>query len=330
MPAQLLPRIILVGCLTLWGAATKAQDAPRPPLTVMTWNTQWLNDDKPDDDDSEIGREHAAPNRTEYVERIKTFAAAIAEVAPEILALQEVENERVVRDLANALSREHALPYRVAFVQGRDTFTGQDVAFLVFEEIAFQARCFDFRPFIGRDGYKSVSKHLVIRFDYGDDRFQVITAHLSTQSTDRKNQARTLRTWIDGVRREGPLIVLGDLNVGLRFNETTPDSDIGTLRGFATDDRQDDLFDCHQLLDGQGRRTHVSGRELDRVLISSDLRDGQGYDLVDVSCRPDLAIRGRGPDEGRDVAYRLPTREQDLSDHYPMVVRFEFVSEDSE
>jgi endonuclease/exonuclease/phosphatase family metal-dependent hydrolase len=207
------------------------------------------------------------------------------------------------------------LRYQVAFVQGNDTYTGQDVAALVQQEIEFQASRFRY-TFGGDSNHKSLSKHLRIRATLGGERFEIVAVHLITQPADRIKQARTLRAWTRDLVDEN-LVILGDLNASLAFNETTPNSDIGIIRGFGTPSRADDLFDAHERL--ANRRTHVSGRELDRVLLSPSLVDTTGLTLNTVTTRRDLAIRGE-VDRLDRVDYSQPDAEQDLSDHFPLLI----------
>jgi hypothetical protein len=105
----------------------------------------------------------------------------------------------------------------------------------------------------------------------------------------------------------------------VRFHETAADTDIGVIRGLGTPTSADDLFDAHAELARTDRRTHVSGRELDRILLAPRLRDGEGLELKSVATLRSLAIRGDA-DTGRDVDYHLPAAEQDLSDHFPLLV----------
>ena len=323
MPVNRLKTVMLtialltLSILLLLPGRTAAQEPET--LRIVTWNIEWFFDHNTSDDNSRIGRDYAAPDRGEYQERVKAVAAAIQEIDPAILALQEVENEKVVADVARRLATDHDLEYQVAFVQGRDSYTGQDVAFLVKEDILFDESRLNFRLFSGDDNFKSLSKHLKLDVILGDEAVTLITVHLVTGREGRVQQARTLRAWIEESVAEENLILLGDFNAGQRFNQTTPDSDIGIIRGFQTDTESDDLFDTHRALGD--RATHVSNRELDRILISPALLDETGLQFVSVDTRRDLAIRG-SQDRGDGVAYQKPTREQDLSDHYPLVATF--------
>jgi endonuclease/exonuclease/phosphatase family metal-dependent hydrolase len=284
-------------------------------IRIGTWNLEWFNDDDASDDRSEIGPSMKALSRDEYLSRVHGIAAAIAELRPQVMALEEIENARVVHDLAERLDERHGLRYQVAFVQGTDTYTGQDVAALVQQGIEFSASRFRY-TFGGDSSYKSLSKHLRIRATLGGERFEIVAVHLITQPADRIKQARTLRAWTRDLVDEN-LVILGDLNASLAFNETTPNSDIGIIRGFGTPSRADDLFDAHERL--ANRRTHVSGRELDRVLLSPSLVDTTGLTLNTVTTRRDLAIRGE-VDRLDRVDYSQPDAEQDLSDHFPLLI----------
>lgn len=295
--------------------ALLAAPAPAEELRVATWNLEWFFDADTTDDLTELERENSAPSAAEYESRVHGIAAAIAELRPDVMALEEIENEKVVRDLADRLAAAHGRAYNVAFVQGRDTTTGQDVAFLVRKDIPFTAARFDYAASPDR---KDLSKHLRLTATVAGRPFTFVAVHLITRAEDRLKQARTLRGWVAPLVG-GNLILLGDFNLGLRFNETRPDSDIGIIRGFGTPSTADDLFDCDQRLSGPDRRTHISGGEFDRVLLSPSLVDGPGLHLKSVINRHDLATRGE-PDPGRGVDYDLPENEQDLSDHFPLLV----------
>lgn len=285
------------------------------PIRIATWNLEWFFDADPSDDPTGLNFDPAAPSEDEYYSRVKGFADAIAKINPHIMALQEVENKEVVQDIADQLKDEYGLKYTVAFVQGKDSTTKQDVAVLVKDGIPFVARRFTFARH-GDSDFKDLSKHLWLSATIDGKPFDFVVVHLITRPAERIRQARTLREWTENMAG-GNLVILGDFNVGIRFEETTPDSDIGIIRGFQTEDTDDDLFDAHQKLGN--RKTHVSGKELDRVLLSPSLVDLQGLDFQSVENRQDLAIHGNA-DQGGGVDYDLPEEEQDLSDHFPLVV----------
>jgi endonuclease/exonuclease/phosphatase family metal-dependent hydrolase len=311
-PVKIAKVLLVVGLALLPMSAAGAED-----IRIGTWNLEWLFDHVDNDDSSSIGPDFAAPSEEEYLSRVSGFADAIAELDPHVLALQEIENAKVVGDIAQTLKEEHGKEYVVAFVQGQDTHTGQDVTFLVKSGIEFEAERFVFdRP--GEPEFKDLSKHLRLTATIGGQPITIVALHLITKAPDRMRQARTLREWITPLVGE-PLIVLGDFNIGLRFAATTPTSDIGVIRGLHTEGADDDLFDAHASLSAEDRKTHVGGKELDRVLLSPALTDGTGLDFASIANRSDLSIRGE-TDESAGVNYDLDEEEQDLSDHFPLIV----------
>lgn len=299
------------------GPATAS--AQEETLRVATWNLEWFFDADTSDNPTMLARSQSAPDQTEFDERVDAFTDAVQAINPTIIALQEIENRKVVQELANRLQEKHNLAYQVAFVQGRDTATEQDVAFLVKQGIPFNQSRFSFSGFAGNSDYKDLTKHLKLEVTINGEEMTLVTVHLITRLSDRLKQAKTLRAWTEEMVAANNLIILGDFNTGLRFQEVTPGSDIGIIRGFQTSTTADDLFDTHQLLNP--RQTHVSGGEFDHILISPLLIDESGLDLSLVEVRRDLAIRGAA-DTVPGVDYALLPEEQDLSDHFPVVATF--------
>ncbi len=307
---------VFLAYLLLVDSPHLVEGTPGAEIRIATWNLEWFYDDARDSD-SVIGDDFAAPNRGEYQDRVHGVAGAIYAIDPTLIALQEIENARVLQDLADRLLDRHGAAYQAVYVTGRDTHTGQDVAVLVKTEGWVSARRFDFSAFRGRRDFKDLSKHLVVETSFGGEDITFVAVHLSTNTRDRQRQARTLRAWIDDLAPTTSIVILGDFNARQPFNQTTPDSELGIIRGFQTPMTTDDLFDAHARLIQQG--THISGRALDRVLLSPSLLDATSWRLASVATRRDLVIRGR-VDAGQGVDYAQPFDEQDLSDHFPLVV----------
>ena len=321
-----LHNLLVVLVILISTSGSGKVSAQKVELRVATWNLEWFNDHDVSDDSSRIGRDFAAPSRQDYDERLEAFAEAIHNLRPTILAVQEVENERVVQDLTDRLQQLYDLDYAVGFVRGHDSYTGQDVALLIEGDVPFEVNRFNFSEFRSDDDFKDLSKHLWVEITVAGEKITLVNVHLVTNRDDRKRQARTLRAWTSEIASSDKLILLGDFNVGQRFNQTSPEGTMGIIRGFGTSATDDDLFDAHQWL-GE-RATHVSGRELDRILVSPALLDEAGLKLSAIDVHPDLSIRG-DEDEGRQVNYLLPADEQDLSDHYPLIATFEISSDES-
>lgn len=314
--------LVLSLALVLFVGLPSTEALADEQLVVVTWNIKWFFDDDTSDDTSNIGKGFAAPSLEEYQERASTVVDAIADIDPDILALQEMENEKVVQDLADELASEYGLNYQVAFKQGRDTQTGQDVAYLVRDDFSFTDQRIEYE-FSGNGDFKNLSKHLLLQTTVGSEPLSLINIHLIASSPGgRIRQARTLRSWAEdlGIETEN-LIILGDFNSRVAFNATTPESDTGIIRGFQTPGVGDDFFDTQQNL--VDRSTTPDGSPLDRIFLSPSLVENPNLIYLGVETREDLAIRGSKDGSG-GVKYEKPVEEQDLSDHYPVVATFSY------
>ena len=140
-----------------------------------------------------------------------------------------------------------------------------------------------------------------------------------------------IRHWTREEFLHGQIVgVVGEINTESGFSATLPDSDIGILRGLGTPNLLDDLFDLHKFLPAKERASHLlPGKQFDRILVSQPLLENQDgkRDLVFQSMqrRKDLCVRGKQADEDHwNIYYQIPQAERDLSDHYPLVARFQF------
>ena len=134
----------------------------------------------------------------------------------DIIALSEIENEQVAEEFAAHLGGE----WRYYFKQGRDTATGQDLAFL--SRLGRVVRVTDYGFPAGElKGYKPkrLSKVLGISFEYRGKQITLITSHFlskrketAKKAAKRLMQARAVVKAANSGSKTGPLIVLGDFN----------------------------------------------------------------------------------------------------------------------
>src|SRR6476659_3280693 len=96
-------------------AGSAAADAPPEKLVVATWNLEWFFDDHTGDNFSDLARQQSAPGAEQWEWKLAGVAKAIAQMKPAILALQEVENRRVLYYLTRKLKSDYGLDYSVAF-----------------------------------------------------------------------------------------------------------------------------------------------------------------------------------------------------------------------
>ena len=218
-------------------------DPPPARLTVATWNLEWFFDEQRGDNYADLAKQQAAPSREAWEWKLAGVAAAIAQMKPTVLALQEVENQRVLFYLTRKLKQEHGLSYTIAYVEGGDFFTEQDVAVLVQSGLVGFGVKRQTQEMFDSGEFYNVTKHLFCELEWGsgDDRERVLllNVHLRAMpeaAETRKKQARLIRQWIQKEVAAGEnVIVLGDINTNEVFAETTAAGDVGVLRGLERD-----------------------------------------------------------------------------------------------
>jgi len=335
-----MKKTCLTVLLTLLPMPLVAAEKPKR-LTVATWNIEWFYDNDTRDNHSRLARKLSAPSREEWDWRLEGVAEAVAEMKPDILAMQEVENERVVWRLQQRLKDVHDLRYNIAFAQGRDFHTEQDVALLWRDGLRRFGRFERWGEQLDRDRFQSVPKHLVAEFQWGEgpkaERLTLVNVHLRAMpdnADDRRRQSRTLKAWLDDALRRGEnVILLGDVNTEMKKGEAAADNEVGILTGLNTPEPHDALIDLNERIDEDDPYTHLIFRQFDRILVSPTLvSDEPGRkDLVfkNIAVRRDVCVRGEKQDEDHwNIFYDIDQDERDLSDHYPVVAEFEFVGKD--
>jgi endonuclease/exonuclease/phosphatase family metal-dependent hydrolase len=316
--------------------STLADSKPKE-IRVATWNLLWFFDHDTSDNKRDLAKDKSAPSETAYKWKLNAVADAIDEMDPTILALQEIENEKVVKDLASRLKSKHNKEYTVVFIQGKDYSTEQDVAILA--KSGFQSSRRIKLPNSlkkKKNRYKVPTKHLVAEFAWGEDdqeeRLIVIVVHFTASGgvQQRMRQGRVVRWEVERfIDDEENVIVLGDFNTQKKFgSSTTKKTGVGIVRGLHTSDSEDDLIDLHGKLSSSERATHRNGDHLDRILISSSLNTDYDYEdlLFDSFERPKkLAIQGKVDKEPSSKYWEIPQKRRDLSDHFPLVATFSFI-----
>ena len=331
--------MLILGVMLGYAIGSSGSDAAEP-FTVMTWNLEWFYDDEPGDSFSKLAREKKSPSREQWNWRRDAFAKGIAQVKPTVVALQEVENRRVLWYLVRAIDRNHSTDYRELAVQSRDHYTEQDVGLLIrapADAVSFSQRMLQDRLRPGAR-YYDVSKHLlaVVEFPVGDsfERITVLNVHLRSRAEGepiRKRQARLVHLWLaEAIKAGENVIVLGDFNTEETGDETRPDSDLGILSGRETPGKDDDLVDLHLRIPMAERQTHLlPGKQFDRIFCSPSLveDDPAKPDLVfqSIQVRRDLAIQGEPdvPEDHWERYWELAEDQRDLSDHLPVLATFD-------
>ena len=330
--------VFLYAVLLLALAAPSPADERPEKLVVATWNLEWFYDNYPGDNYAQLAKDQSAPSRAEWDWKLAGVAKAIAEMKPNILCLQEIENQRVLFYLTSHLKKQHGLEYRTAFIEGGDFFTEQDVAILSLSGmVGFGRREQTQEMYAGKE-YYNVQKHLIAEFEWGagDDkeRLTVINVHfraMPEQTEIRKRQGRLVKEWLkEKIAKGENVMIVGDVNTNEVLPDVAKDGDVAVLLGSDTSDKSDDLIDLLATIPKQPQFTHMIGRQFDRILVTPSLQvdDARRTDLVFKSAvvRKDLVVRGKQPDKDHyNIYWTIPQAERDLSDHFPLVAEFDFI-----
>ncbi len=339
--AQLAEAACRLAVLFLVAAAGSEQALGQPydpapqRLRVMTWNVEWMFDDNLADNLSSLAKEQSAPTQAYWQAKRDGVAAVLAKYRPEIVALQEIENERTLAELVDRLKAEHALAYRWAFIPGSDHYTEQDVGLLLRHGLVNYRRHEQSKAMFASQQFFSLSKHLVaeFRWDQVDSPLTVMTVHMRAKTDAeplRVRQAALARHWLLPHLQAGQdVILLGDFNFeDLVSARAVPSSASGGVAVLTNAEQGAQMLDVLAHLPNVTQATHAFlPKQFDRIFISQSLMvDGPGQDwcFTQVEILADAVVRG-----ARDAFDHWPRRltyaedEFDLSDHHPVMATFE-------
>ncbi len=324
-------------CFSFLKAQEFAADPAPDQLKVATWNVEWFFDNNAADNQSKIAKEEMAPTPATWSWKRDAVAAVIAEMRPTVIALQEVEGRAVLFELIKRLKEAHKQTYRLAFVEGFDGATEQDVAIL------YQSGCIEYsrreqnNAMFKSDQFYSLSKHLFAKFEWEasghTESVNLVTAHLRAReeaAKERIKQSKLLHYMLrKQIESNENIVLLGDMNFESREGtKMINDDGIEALTGRETPSKEDDLIDLHSRLPTNARRTHlVLEREFDRILVSKSMMEDspQVKDWVfeKVEIFPKLVIRGKDDNADHwEKRYTKPIEQREPSDHLPMMATF--------
>ncbi len=321
-------------------AAAQTLDPAPQQLRVMTWNVEWMFDDYVGDNRSDLARQQSAPTRESWENKRDSVAGVLAKYQPEIVALQEIESDQTLAEIAAQLKSTHHLSYRFAFIQGSDRFTEQDVGLLVRGGLTSYRRQEQSKAMFASGQYYNLSKHLIGEFQWSNvvSPLTVMTVHLrATAEAEelRIKQARLARLWLEPLLQSGQdVIVLGDFNSeqiaaagvaseGAAGEGATPD--MAQLTGGSGQSRMVDLVS--RLADPHQATHLILNKQFDRILVSESLLvddAGEDWCFKQIEVLSQEVLRGTqdGP-EHWSRRLTMPLAELDVSDHYPVMATFE-------
>ncbi|MEQ1830647.1 MAG: endonuclease/exonuclease/phosphatase family protein [Pirellula sp.] len=335
MKSKLLVACILINLVVI--SEVRGDKAPEA-LTIATWNLEWFFDDYQGDNRSDLAKEQSSPSRQEWEWKLHTTAAAIAKFQPTILAVQEIEDRSVMMALTKALKDNHNLQYRVAFIEGYDGATEQDVAIIYRSGLVEYSRREQTQEMFDSKDFYNLSKHMFAKFEWQSngqtESLTLLVLHLraTAEAADlRRKQCKLAHAWMKaGIDAGENRVILGDLNVEEPAGQFAPQGDgMFELLGRATPSDADDLHDLLETLPTEKRRTHlVLDKQFDRILVSRPMLSttpGRGIKFKSIEVLSQYNVRGSGPDlDHWDTRYTKDRNERDISDHHPVMATFEF------
>ena len=278
----------VMSCLMLCSLGPAGADVE---IDIFLLNTEFFFDSE-EPHGEVIGKSVPAPTAEQYEAKAKTIAELIETHKANIVGLVEVENRDVLEKVKSYLADPD--DWHIAFDEGRDTYTGQDVAVLTkFRIVPGSVTNFpDEREVYFVDGQErdvNPSKILGVELKVDNQPYYILITHLisrrSSNDPKRLAQATVVRRHaVKAMMAEKNVIVMGDMN----DTPTTPV--INRVRGF--DDIWGDFIQTANAVETADRYTYIhEGQKnlLDHILISPSLRDefrniekGKQCEIIDV------------------------------------------------
>jgi endonuclease/exonuclease/phosphatase family metal-dependent hydrolase len=198
---------------------------PVPPangLRVATLNTEFLFDGLGEEGGADFPHKGDPLKARLHRDRIGTI---LRRLDADLVLLVEVEHRDVLQQLVDESLAD--LGYSVYFVQGEDTFTGQDLGLLSRIPIDSVGRTDERAPIGATRQTQGVSKNLFARLTLAGQATTLIGVHFLSRPSDpsrkdqRQGQAEVIRRLVAREQALGRAVaVLGDFN---DFDETTSD-----------------------------------------------------------------------------------------------------------
>jgi endonuclease/exonuclease/phosphatase family metal-dependent hydrolase len=326
---RLLAGLVSITALSTASCVAQPFDPAPTTLSIMTWNVEWMFDDYTGDNRSKLSKEQSAPSREAWKAKVTEVAKVIAQSKATIVALQEIESDQTLAAIAQELKATHQLRYRYAFIQGTDSFTEQDVGFLVQGGLTSYRRQEQSKAMFDSGTYYNLSKQLFAEFRWENVESPLTLLNVHFRATEgaedfRVRQAKLARHWSEPMlAARQDVVILGDFNSETKAGELR--SDVGAIIG---DGQSPTMVDLLTRSENPTAQTHlILDRQFDRIMVSqSMLDDGPGLDwsFHGIEILSQAIIRGkRDGQEHWDQRLTMSSEELDVSDHFPVLAKFE-------
>lgn len=250
---------------------------------------------------------------------MKAVAEAIRKLDADILGLIEVEDLAVLRHMNRKYLKR--MNYKAYLVQGKDSFTGQDVGLLTRIDPLGRLNRTNLRLIYRKDKTRGVSKNCYADFLINGQKFRLICAHLISKrwqnNAFRDLQADILRQVAQDVNHH--VVILGDFNA---FDGDVPDRNqnypecgvLDILKDLNPDRPGNELLSVARTIPPPRRYSCWYDRNRDVVIDSTEL---SMLDHILISRELSKNVRKSGV-LSKDYDPRK------ISDHYPVWVELGF------
>ena len=237
-------------------------------------------------------------NRTNYKKKLDNISRVIADMDPDVIALQEVESDLALKDLQKATKRRGSYFRYRAFAGGKNTTVR--VALLSKHPIVYTKEI----PVSGSREYRSI---LEVKLTIESAPLYLFINHWKSKSgpeSRRVVSAKALRKRLDALGHEEPVLLVGDFNSHheeyrifrkkRKHNDTEGITGINHILRTVQDDAPVTLsslksdaryyYNLWYELPGKERWSHnFYGKKesLDHMIISTGLADGKALEYVE-------------------------------------------------
>jgi predicted extracellular nuclease len=255
----------------LYGSVYEQEVTEQPSkagdLRILEINTEFLWDDDGDNEGMIVDKYITS---SDYNRELSYYAGLIEDVNANIVGLVEIEGCHVAHDLAAKLGSG----WNVGCMEGRDSYTGQDVGVVT----RFDVRSVDnFRGFksFSRGRKLTASKVVGVSLSSFDKNYYVVVAHLISKRSDndekRLKQAESIYVGVKELARgHDAVVVMGDLNDFPKSEPVRMLKEIGLLSPAEEDD-------CSYVYRGECNL-------IDHILISPNIAGGV-FETIDMDSK---------------------------------------------
>ena len=296
-------------------------------VTLACWNTQTFFDAVTEGTEYKDFQSHDKWNKEKYTKRLSSLCEIMTLISPDIMVLEEIENEAVIQDIANQLAggswdKKKNWQY-VCFAKEPGSAIGCAV-FSRYELFGLKVHSMDIRAY--KEKQPSSRPLIQVSLRVADRELTVFVNHWKSKSGGEEETeiwrdwqeavlADTISKYCKSAEEDACFVVCGDFNRSAEDFVISPDGKCGTNTVFRSEDYSQ-ICVYSPWLDKNGRCQEGSGsycyndkwERIDNIFVgkSSDISRFQAVSI------PPLV-----DNDGKPDAYKI-YNDSGYSDHLPL------------